>query len=550
MPEIDTAHLCWLSVDGSDAQKAAFFQSVKDRSEDTKAADSLLCNSFYDLGQSACELISRVLPVGPLITGRRHGRLEGNFWQEDSTCLSWLDQQPADSVIYPALGPELSRRRFLWVVRPGLSDDDGSSDNASPDGFLDRVGNQSRIVGRSPQQKVLVHPAIACFFTHCGWNSTMEGLSNGVPFLCWPYVRDQFLNKAYITDVWMMGQEVKPKSDGIISREEIESKLEELLGDKEIRASLTIFSQHQFQKLALGPELSGKRFLWAVQPGLSLTDDDGSSDNAYPDGFLDRVGNRGLTLGWSPQQTVLAHPAIACFLTHCGWNSIMEGLSNGVPFLCWPYNLYQFIDKACITDVWKVGLEVKPGTDGSCVWARFLLEGGMHGHGRLEGNFWQVESTCLRWLDQQPADIFHRRRGLWQLNHLQPISISRARTWASTLSEHLTLIDDGSEDAHPDGFIDRAGTCAYPAIACFFTHCGWNSTMEGSTVKQWSSFPLPPYGCDQLLNKANIIDVWKVGWEEKTETDGIISREEMNRKLEDLLGDKEIRARSLELESL
>ncbi|KAL6003443.1 hypothetical protein ACLOJK_023673 [Asimina triloba] len=253
MPDMDTAHFYWLCFDDLDGQKA-FFRYLKDRSQDLKATGWILCNSFYDLEQSAYELIGRVLPVGPLIEGRRHGRLEGNFWQEEDTCLSWLDQQPADSVIYVAfgsitifnqhqfqelaLGLELSGKRFLLVVRPGLCSNGGSEgeDGYYPDGFKDRVGDRGRIVGWSPQQKVLAHPAIACFFTHCGWNSTMEGLSNGVPFLCWPCNFDQFLNKAYITDVWKVGLEVKPESDGNISREEIKRKLELLVGDKEIRA--------------------------------------------------------------------------------------------------------------------------------------------------------------------------------------------------------------------------------------------------------------------------------------------------------------------------
>ncbi|KAL6003438.1 hypothetical protein ACLOJK_023665 [Asimina triloba] len=195
-----------------------------------------------------------VPPVGPLIAGRRHWHLEGNFWQEDSTCLTWLDQQPEDSVIYVAfgsltifnqyqfqelaLGLVLSGKRCLWIVLPDLIDDGSEEeDGYYPDGFTDRVSDRGRIVGWSPKQKVIAHPGIACFFTHCGWNSTTERLSNGVPFLCWPYNSDQFLNMAYITNVWKVGLEVKAESgDGIISGEVIRRKLDELVGAKEIRA--------------------------------------------------------------------------------------------------------------------------------------------------------------------------------------------------------------------------------------------------------------------------------------------------------------------------
>ncbi|KAL6011979.1 hypothetical protein ACLOJK_002446 [Asimina triloba] len=248
MPAMDTNDFFWLCMADPDSQQT-LFRYAKTISQNLKTADWLLCNSFYDIEQPACELVGRVLPIGPLIAGKRHGRLGGNFWQEDSTCLSWLDKQPAGSVIYVAfgsftifnqhqfqelaLGLELSGKRFLWVVRPDLTDE---SEDAYPDGFVARVAGRGQIVGWSPQQKVLAHPAIACFFSHCGWNSTMEGLSNGVPFLCWPYFTDQFLNKAYITEVWKVGLEAKRDSDGFISREEIKRKLEELVGDKEIRA--------------------------------------------------------------------------------------------------------------------------------------------------------------------------------------------------------------------------------------------------------------------------------------------------------------------------
>ncbi|MFS7964553.1 putative 7-deoxyloganetin glucosyltransferase [Helianthus anomalus] len=50
----------------------------------------------------------------------------------------------------------------------------------------------------APQQKVLSHPSIACFMSHCGWNSALEGVTNRVPFLCLPYFADQFHNTTYI----------------------------------------------------------------------------------------------------------------------------------------------------------------------------------------------------------------------------------------------------------------------------------------------------------------------------------------------------------------
>ncbi|XP_058070353.1 UDP-glycosyltransferase 83A1-like [Magnolia sinica] len=264
MPQFNTTQLVWLFVGDRDAQRS-LFRYLHECTQAAKLANWLLCNSFYEIEPSACELVPNIRLIGPLLAGRRLGRLEGNFWPEDPTCLSWLDEQPPRSVVYIAfgsftifnrrqfhelaLGLELSNRSFLWVVRPDLTD--GPSD-AYPDGFEARVAGRGRIVGWSPQQKVLAHPSISCFLTHCGWNSTMEGMSNGVPFLCWPYFGDQLQNQIYISDVWKVGLHLKHDSSGIIPREEIKGKLDELLGDEGIRARSLELKQTARKNVAEG----------------------------------------------------------------------------------------------------------------------------------------------------------------------------------------------------------------------------------------------------------------------------------------------------------
>ncbi|KAJ0100630.1 hypothetical protein Patl1_21734 [Pistacia atlantica] len=177
-----------------------------------------------------------MLPIGPLLASNRQVNSTRYFWQEDSACLEWLDQQQPNSVIYVAfgsftvidkiqfqelaLGLELSNKPFLWVVRPDITD---GANEAFPDGFEERVANRGKMVVWAPQQKVLSHPSIACFFSHCGWNSTVEGLSNGLPFLCWPYFADQFIDESYICDVWKVGLRFKRDESGIITREEIKN---------------------------------------------------------------------------------------------------------------------------------------------------------------------------------------------------------------------------------------------------------------------------------------------------------------------------------------
>ncbi|GJR56508.1 hypothetical protein Tco_1407029 [Tanacetum coccineum] len=96
-----------------------------------------ICNSTTELESAAFSLYPQLMPIGPLLASNRLANQTGHFWQEDSTCLAWLDQQPPSSVIYIAfgsftifnqtqfqelaLGLELSNKPFLWVVRPSMT---------------------------------------------------------------------------------------------------------------------------------------------------------------------------------------------------------------------------------------------------------------------------------------------------------------------------------------------------------------------------------------------------------------------------------------------
>nr|GEX48940.1 UDP-glycosyltransferase 83A1-like [Tanacetum cinerariifolium] len=113
--------------------------------------------------------------------------------------------------------------------------DRGTEHIYPPNGFMDRICTRGKIVSWAPQQEVLNHPSVACFISHCGWNSTMEGVSNGVPFLCWPHSFDQFLDASYICDFWKTGLGVNKDDTGIVTREEIKSKVEQLIRNDKIK---------------------------------------------------------------------------------------------------------------------------------------------------------------------------------------------------------------------------------------------------------------------------------------------------------------------------
>eukprot|EP01018_Ginkgo_biloba_P036106 Gb_38270 [translate_table: standard] len=78
---------------------------------------------------------------------------------------------------------------------------------------------------------------------------------------------------------------------------------------------------------------------------------------ALPEGFEDRTKDRALLVGWAPQSKVLSHPSVGGFLTHGGWNSILEAIGTGVPMIGWPYFADQLLNCRFAKDVWKIGLD-------------------------------------------------------------------------------------------------------------------------------------------------------------------------------------------------
>ncbi|GLT31408.1 hypothetical protein SLA2020_061470 [Shorea laevis] len=70
----------------------------------------------------------------------------------------------------------------------------------------------------APQQEVLAHPAIGAFWTHNGWNSTLESICEGVPMICMPFFMDQRVNARYVTEVWGVGVQLEKRERGMIER--------------------------------------------------------------------------------------------------------------------------------------------------------------------------------------------------------------------------------------------------------------------------------------------------------------------------------------------
>ncbi|GKU92038.1 hypothetical protein SLEP1_g5819 [Rubroshorea leprosula] len=213
-----------------------YYQLVDDMVNMTRTSSGFILNSFEDLEQPALATLRQefgipVFPIGPF--HKRFPASLSSLLTQDQSCISWLDKQGPRSVVYVSFGSltavyemELleiawgltnSKQPFLWVVRPGSTI---NSDwlEAMPKGFLEALDERGCIVMWAPQQEVLAHPAIGAFWTHNGWNSTLESICEGVPMICMPFFMDQRVNARYVTEVWGVGVQLEKRERGMIER--------------------------------------------------------------------------------------------------------------------------------------------------------------------------------------------------------------------------------------------------------------------------------------------------------------------------------------------
>ncbi|KAF9615740.1 hypothetical protein IFM89_026197 [Coptis chinensis] len=200
----------------------------------TRASASIL-NTFEELEGPILSIMKdhfpKIYAIGPLhalLKSKRKNAVSttssNSLWEVDRSCLEWLDSQPVKSVVYVSFGSIVSMKidemfefwhglvdsgkRFLWVHRPNsvLHRDEK---NPIPAKLLEGTKERGYIVGWSPQEEVLVHPAVGGFVTHSGWNSTLETMIAGVPMVCWPQLGDQQINSRFVSEVWNVGLDMK-----------------------------------------------------------------------------------------------------------------------------------------------------------------------------------------------------------------------------------------------------------------------------------------------------------------------------------------------------
>lgn len=122
--------------------------------------------------------------------------------------------------------------------------------------------------------------------------------------------------------------------------------------------SRTVLTSRQMEVVTSALETSGAQFVMAVKsPDERHV---GQDVGSIPEGFEERVKGRGLVIrGWSPQLAILGHGSMGSFLTHCGWNSVLESLVAGVVMVTWPMGADQYTNARLIVD--EVGVGIRGG---------------------------------------------------------------------------------------------------------------------------------------------------------------------------------------------
>nr|AFJ52962.1 UDP-glycosyltransferase 1 [Linum usitatissimum] len=273
--------------------RQAMIEQVKVLTRDD-GNSKVLVNTFNELEAKAINALDvkfEMIGVGPLIPSTLVNRAQYsianvnnrvlgiNTAQEDKKkdcILTWLDTQVMSSIIYVSFGTMavISRKQkeeigkallcnnrpFLWVIR---KDEHGKEAELEEERkemvrWREDIETKATVVGGKivewcSQVDVLSHEAIGCFVTHCGWNSTLEGMCLGVPLVAFPQFSDQTTNAKLVEDMWkigvrvVVGQEKRIASDEseeevtistVVEGDEIRRCLDLVMGEGQVREQI------------------------------------------------------------------------------------------------------------------------------------------------------------------------------------------------------------------------------------------------------------------------------------------------------------------------
>ncbi|KAG6435388.1 hypothetical protein SASPL_100260 [Salvia splendens] len=188
-------------------------------------AQYLLFTSVYELESQVIDTLRQTIPTKIYSLGLAIPSFNATLDDDKPHYLQWLDAQPQHSVLYISQGSFLSVSkaqfdeivggvsragvRFLWVGR------------GEEDRLQENCGGRGIVVPWCDQLKVLSHPSVGGFWSHCGWNSTKECAFAGLPMLTFPIFWDQVTNSKMVVEDWGFGVRVKKGDDSLVGEDEI-----------------------------------------------------------------------------------------------------------------------------------------------------------------------------------------------------------------------------------------------------------------------------------------------------------------------------------------
>ncbi|CAL5384328.1 unnamed protein product [Camellia sinensis] len=230
MPALPEIRIPKMPLFGSDTSRyLPMIRYVLEQFSNIEKADWVLFNSFDELEGEVVKWMSNLWPVrtiGPTVPSIYLDKRADNdsdyglqlYKPQNEDCLKWLNTKDTGSVVYVSFGSVASlnaeqtaemaealkqnNNSFLWVVR---------SDEQSklPSGFVEEV--------------------LPVGGVSCGWNSTVEAISFGVPVVAMPQFLDQVTNAHFVEQVWGVGVITKVDEKGVATTVEIERCVGEVM---------------------------------------------------------------------------------------------------------------------------------------------------------------------------------------------------------------------------------------------------------------------------------------------------------------------------------
>ncbi|CAN1176668.1 UDP-glycosyltransferase 92A1 [Linum perenne] len=307
--QLNQLHKIYRDADGTDGWSKFFRKQIAG----SMKSDGWLCNSAEEVEPLGLKLLAefvkrRIWAIGPLLppeicgqsstkssinnnTQHRAGKTPG---VSRENCIQWLQSHEPGSVLYIcfgsqnsitqsqmmqlATGLEQSSKPFLWVTRPPIGFDPNSksfNQEWLPEGFEHRV-QQSKtgllVRNWAPQLDILAHASTGAFLSHCGWNSIVESLSQGVPIVAWPLAAEQGFNAKMVVEEIGAGVELARGTESEVESLEVKRVIEFAMGE-------------EGKEMKRKAEQVAKHLMAAVRDGDS---EKGSSVKAMDD-FLDTV---------------------------------------------------------------------------------------------------------------------------------------------------------------------------------------------------------------------------------------------------------------------